>query len=57
MKVTFRVIDIRTNEDITDKYDWVLQPNGRLAYNMYGDLIGLAYARPVFTIKEIVIND
>ena len=57
MKVTFRVVDIRTNEDITDKYDWVLQPNGRLAYNMYGDLIGLAYARPVFTMKEIVIND
>lgn len=53
MKVTYKVIDTRTNEDITDKYDWVLQPNGRLAYNAYGDLIGLTYAEAVFNIDGV----
>jgi hypothetical protein len=52
MKVTYKVIDTRTNEDITAKYDWVLQPNGRLAYNAYGDLIGLTYVKAVFTVEE-----
>jgi hypothetical protein len=52
MRITYRVLDTRTNEDITAKYDWVLQPNGRLAYNEYGDLIGLTYAKAIFTIKE-----
>lgn len=51
MKVTYKVIDTRTNEDITDKYDWVLQPNGRLAYNAYGDLIGLTYAEAIFNAE------
>lgn len=36
----YRVIDKKTKEDITDKYDWVISPNGRLSYNDYGDLIG-----------------
>lgn len=53
MKVVYRVIDTRTNEDITDKHDWILQPNGRLAYNAYGDLIGLTYAEAVFTIDGV----
>lgn len=52
MRITYRVIDTRTNKDITKEYDWVLQPNGRLAYNMYGDLIGFAYAKAIFTIEE-----
>ncbi len=52
MKVTYKVIDLRTNEDITNKYDWVLQPNGRLAYNAYGDLIGLTYAKVIFSVEE-----
>ena len=53
MKVTYKVIDTRTSEDITNKYDWTLQPNGRLAYNAYGDLIGLTYAEAVFTIDGV----
>lgn len=53
MKITYKVIDTRTNEDITDRYDWVIQPNGRLAYNAYGDLIGLTYAEAVFTVDDI----
>lgn len=36
----YKVIDSYTGEDITDKYDWVITPNGELKYNDYGDLIG-----------------
>ena len=36
----YRVIDKKTKEDITDKYDWVISSNGQLSYNDYGDLIG-----------------
>lgn len=36
----YRVIDKKTKEDITDKYDWVISPNGQLSYNDDGDLIG-----------------
>ena len=53
MKVTYKVIDTRTNEDITNKYDWIIQPNGRLAYNEYGDLIGHTHAEAVFTIDGV----
>jgi hypothetical protein len=52
MNVTFKVIDTRTNKDITNEYDWVLQSNGRLAYNAYGDLTGFAYAKAIFNIEE-----
>lgn len=36
----YRVFDKRTKEDITDKYCWIIRPNGELRYNEYGDLIG-----------------
>ena len=36
----YRVINKRTKEDITDRYDWVISPNGQLSYNDGGDLIG-----------------
>lgn len=36
----YRVINKRTKEDITDRYDWVVSPNGQLSYNDGGDLIG-----------------
>lgn len=50
MRVMYKVIDTRTNEDITNKYCWVLRPDGMLAYNDYGDLIGATYAKAVFNI-------
>lgn len=52
MKVTYRVIDKRTGEDITDNYCWVLQPNGKLSYNEYGDLIGMTYAEAVISVSD-----
>lgn len=36
----YKVFDKTTKEDITDKYCWVIRPNGELSYNEYGDLIG-----------------
>lgn len=52
MKVTYRVVSTITGNDITDKADWVIQPNGRLAYNCYGDLIGDKDVKVVFNIVE-----
>lgn len=36
----YRVINKKTKEDITDKYDWVIRPNGKLFYLDCEDLIG-----------------
>jgi hypothetical protein len=50
--MTYKVIDTRTNEDITNDYCWCLSPDGTLAYNEYGDLIGLSTAKAIFKIEE-----
>lgn len=47
MNITFRVIDIRTDEDITNKQMWVLRPDGSLAYVDYGDLTDCTWAKAV----------
>ena len=52
MKVTYRVVSKVTGNDLTNKASWVLQPNGRLAYNLYGDLIGDPDVDVVFNIEE-----
>ena len=57
MKVTFKVIDTRTGKDITNSEMWCLRPDGSLQFNDYGDLVGLTYARPVFTIEELNESD
>ena len=36
----YRVFDKTTKEDITDKYDWVITPDGELYFKDYSDLIG-----------------
>ena len=46
----YRVFDKTTNEDITDKYDWVITPDGELYYNSYWDLIG--YFNAMYIIVE-----
>lgn len=51
MKVTYKVIDTRTNKDITNDYCWVIRPDGSLAYDDYGDLIGFTYAKAIFNIE------
>lgn len=52
MKITYKVIDTRTNKDITNDYYWCISPDGILAYNEYGDMIGLTYAKAIFTVRE-----
>jgi len=36
----YKVINICTNEDVTNKYPWVITPNGNLYYLDGGDLTG-----------------
>ena len=50
MKVTYKVINKETKEDITDKECWILRPDGSLCINEYGDLVGTTYAKAVFDI-------
>ena len=53
MKVTYRVISTITGNDLTDKEMWVLEPNGRLAYNRYGDLISDICTKAIFNVEDI----
>ena len=52
MKITFKVIDVRTGEDITNNAMWCLRPDGSLAYDMFGDLIGDIFAKAIITVEE-----
>lgn len=45
--IRYRVINEEQNRDITAEENWVITPDGRLAVNEYGDLIGRTYARAV----------
>lgn len=54
MRITYRVIDKRTNKDITDDYYWVMRPDGSILYYDY-DLIGFDYAKAVVTVTETEI--
>ena len=51
MRITYRVIDQRTDKDITDDYYWVMRPDGRIFY-CDDDLIGIDYAKVVVTVTE-----
>ena len=52
MKITFKVTDVRTKEDITNSCCWVLKPDGSLCYNLYGDLIEDVFAKAIISIIE-----
>ena len=40
----YRVIDKKTKEDITNKYNWVITPNGKLFYLVDEGLISHPHA-------------
>jgi hypothetical protein len=52
----YKVINIKTGEDITHDYDWVVSPNGDLNYSDYSDLIGHPDAKLV-VVSVNIIND
>ena len=52
MNITYKVIDSRTGEDITDDYYWVIRPDGVLGYLDYCDVIGYPSAKAVITVVE-----
>lgn len=50
----YKVFDKVTKEDITNKYDWVIRPNGKLYYLDYGDLIG--YPNAMY-VNELISDE
>ena len=48
--MTYKVIDLDTNECISDADNTaiILKPNGRIAYNEYGDEIGIPNCAVIF---------
>ena len=51
MKVSYKVIYTKTGEDITHTEDWVLLPDGRLAYLDCDDKVVDCSAKAIFTIE------
>ena len=39
MEIRYRVFDNKTLEDITDEFQWIITPDGKLCYVDYGDVI------------------
>ena len=52
----YRVFDKTTKEDITDKYNWVITPDGKLYFKDYGDLIGDPRAMYVSCDEVVMIK-
>ncbi len=48
----FKVIDTRTNKDITHDCTWVITPDGELHYLVYGDLIGCPTAKAIPIVED-----
>lgn len=52
MELRYRVYDNRTLEDITDEYQWVITPDGKLCYVEYDDVPEAKFAHFELTIKR-----
>lgn len=54
--VGYRVINLKTKEDITDKFDWVITPEGKLFYLDGDSLTGYEDAIYIYNCfsKEII---
>lgn len=48
----YKVIDTRTDMDITDDCTWVTTPDGKLHYLVYGDLIGCPTAKAILIVED-----
>lgn len=48
----YKVIDTRTNVDITNDYTWVITPDGELHYLVYGDLVGFPPAKVIPIVED-----
>lgn len=55
----YRVIDLKTKEDITDKFDWVITPDGKLFYLDCDSLTGYEDAIYILELdyERFCIND
>ena len=52
MKINFKVIDVRTGEDITDNAIWYLRPDGSLVYNQCGAFKVDVFAKAIISLAE-----
>lgn len=52
MEIRYRVFDNRTLKDITDEFQWVITPDGKLCYEEYDDLLEAQFAHFELMIKR-----
>ena len=52
MEIRYRVYDNRTLADITDEFQWVITPDGKLCYEEYDDLPEAQFAHFELMIKR-----
>jgi hypothetical protein len=50
----FKVFDKFTKEDITNRYDWVITPDGKLLVNNWGDLLPYSFMNGVYVFEQDV---
>lgn len=54
--IKYKVFDKQTKEDITDKYPWVITPEGRLYFCDYDSLTGYPDAEVYYMLGEQILN-
>ena len=54
--IKYIVFDRQTKEDITDKYPWVITPDGKLYYMDYDSLTGCPDAEVYYLLGEKIID-
>lgn len=54
-KITFKVIDVRTGNDITNDAMWCLRPNGSLVYSgQHGNFEVDIFAKAVISVEKMI---
>lgn len=54
--IKYIVFDKQTKEDITDKYTWVITPNGKLYFVDYDSLTGYPDAEVYYMLGEKIMD-
>lgn len=54
--IRYKVFDKQTKEDITDKYPWVITPDGKLYFSDYDSLTGYPDAEVYYMLGEKIMD-
>ena len=54
--IKYKVFDKKTKKDITDKYPWVITPEGKLFFSDYDSLTGYPDAEVYYMFGETPLN-